>query len=117
MSDRHCPCGRGLQMLEEVEGRDVDTVRTPDGRTISGIVFPHLFMGYPYIIAGQIVQHELDQIEILIRVDSEPSADELEVLRRDIQSYTGPEVTLTIKVVDELISNPTRKYRFVVSKL
>jgi len=117
MSELLCPCGRGLEMLSELQGRNVDTVRTPSGGIISGALFPQLFIRYPNIISGQVVQHKIDEIEALIRVDSEPGKEMLEALRADIESYTGPEVSVRITVVDELITNPTRKYRFVISKI
>src|SRR5262249_41611886 len=34
---RHCPCGRGLLLLERLEGREADYVTTPRGEMISGI--------------------------------------------------------------------------------
>lgn len=116
-SDQQCACGRGLVMLSELEGRDVDVVRTPSGKIISGALFPQLFIRHPNVILGQVVQHKIDELEVLLRVDSAPSKEMLSTLETDIRSYTGPEVRITISVVDELISNPTKKYRFVISKI
>lgn len=117
MSKLLCPCGRGLEILSELQGRSVDTVRTPSGRIITGVLFPQIFIRYPNIIVGQVVQHKIDEIEVLIRVDSKPSDEMLEALRSEIESYTGPEVSVRISIVDQLVTNPTRKHRFVISKI
>src|SRR5207244_11937336 len=37
LADRACPCGRGLPLLESIEGREADYVVTADGRLVSGI--------------------------------------------------------------------------------
>src|SRR5262249_18305868 len=37
VSDRRCDCGRGLPLLERLEGREADYVVTPAGELISGI--------------------------------------------------------------------------------
>src|SRR5262249_31869618 len=36
-TDRGCECGRGLPLIESIEGRDADYVVTPSGALISGI--------------------------------------------------------------------------------
>jgi phenylacetate-CoA ligase len=87
LSDRKCACGRGLILLDEIEGRSVDTVRTPSGKIISGALFPQLFIRYPEIIMGQVVQHKLDDIEALIRVETGPSAGMLDALKKSTCEY------------------------------
>src|SRR5260370_23422080 len=37
MTDRVCSCGRGLPLLERLEGREADYVLTPAGELISGV--------------------------------------------------------------------------------
>ena len=43
MSARSCACGRGLRMLERVEGRRADTLRDADGNAVPGILLHVLF--------------------------------------------------------------------------
>lgn len=117
LSEVSCPCDRGLAMLSELQGRSVDNVHTPSGGIITGVLFPQLFFRYPNIIVGQVIQHKIDEIEILIRVDSAPSDEMLASLKTEVLSYTGPEMKVRVTIVDELVSNPTRKHRFVISRI
>ena len=43
MSARACACGRGLRMLERVEGRRADTLRDADGNAVPSILLHVLF--------------------------------------------------------------------------
>jgi hypothetical protein len=42
-SARLCACGRGLPLLERVDGRKLDAIRTRGGQRLPGEFFPHMF--------------------------------------------------------------------------
>ncbi|MCG2635451.1 MAG: phenylacetate--CoA ligase family protein, partial [Gammaproteobacteria bacterium] len=48
-SERDCPCRRGLPLLERIDGRRLDMIRTPDGRMLPGEFFPHLFKDFGFV--------------------------------------------------------------------
>ena len=48
--------GRGLPLLRQVVGRRLDTLRTPDGRSIPGELFPHLLKDFPLVRRFQVAQ-------------------------------------------------------------
>lgn len=117
LGSQPCSCGRGLKLLAELQGRTVDTVRTPSGKVISGALFPQIFIRFPKIVLGQVVQRTLDSLEIRIKVDGGFSDEEIAQLKGELLPYVGPDVMMDVRVVSELISNPTQKYRFVISEL
>src|SRR5260370_2605487 len=56
-SDRRCGCGRGLPLLERLEGREADYVLTPAGELISGISLTENFaLHVPGLAQLQIIQ-------------------------------------------------------------
>src|SRR5262249_14918161 len=62
LSDRACPCGRGLPLLECIEGRDADYIVTPAGELISGISLTENFaLQVPGVAQFQIVQETVDR--------------------------------------------------------
>ena len=69
-SDRACPCGRGLPVLERIEGREADYVVTPSGSLISGI---SLTENFALLIPGtaqlQVVQESLHLLRIRLVAD------------------------------------------------
>ncbi|MGC4047007.1 MAG: hypothetical protein QM758_24695 [Armatimonas sp.] len=50
-----CSCGRGLPLLNVVDGRVLDVIRTPSGKIVSGAFFPHFLKDFPEIHLYQIV--------------------------------------------------------------
>jgi phenylacetate-CoA ligase len=69
-SGRTCRCGRGLPMIERIEGREADFVITPSGRLVSGI---SLTENFALLITGaaqvQIVQEAIDRLVIRLVPD------------------------------------------------
>src|SRR5262249_51196794 len=62
LSSRVCPCGRGLPLVENIEGRLLDALRTRDGRVIPGEWFPHVMKDIPEVREFQVEQKSLEDI-------------------------------------------------------
>ncbi|MBK8015292.1 MAG: hypothetical protein IPK20_00405 [Betaproteobacteria bacterium] len=58
-SDRACPCGRGLPLMEQVTGRTADFLRAEGGYRVQGIsIIENTLTKLPGIRQMQIVQEE-----------------------------------------------------------
>jgi phenylacetate-CoA ligase len=117
-SDRACPCGRGLPLLDRVEGRVADYVVTPRGELISGISLTENFaVMVPAVVQWQIVQEEIDRF--LFRIVRGPDFSErtLEVIRGLVAERFGPEVGYECEFVQRIATEASGKYRFCISKV
>lgn len=117
-SSRLCRCGRGLPLIERVEGREADYVVTPSGRLISGIsLTDHFATLIPGTAQVQIVQESLT--DLLIRIV--PDDDFTEESRRKIAALVhdtfGDGVGHEIELVDAIPQEPSGKYRFCISRV
>jgi phenylacetate-CoA ligase len=117
-SGRVCRCGRGLPLIERVEGREADYVVTPSGNLISGI---SLTENFALLIPGtaqiQIVQESLHFLRIrLVRGDdfTDDSQRKIGELVRDL---FGPSVRHDVEFVDAIPQEPSGKYRFCISNV
>lgn len=118
LSGRQCTCGRGLPILEEVEGRVLDMVRTPSGGTISGTFWTLMSRHVSSrILQFQVVQTRLEQIEFRLvtygGMLSEP--EEHELLRRI--GEVAPDLAVNIAYVEHIPAPRSGKRRFVISQL
>jgi phenylacetate-CoA ligase len=118
LSDRRCPCGRGLPLLEKVEGRVADYVVTPRGELISGISLTENFaVMVPGLEQLQIVQEEVDRFVFRIVKGADFGEKSLEAIRALAAERFGPEVRYECEYVDRIPQEPSGKYRFCISKV
>jgi phenylacetate-CoA ligase len=117
-SSRHCRCGRGLPLIERVEGRDADYVVTPSGRLISGIsLTDHFGCNVPGAAQVQIVQESLTVLRIRIVPDDDFGLESRKKLAALVEEMFGSGVHHEVEVVQSIPQEASGKYRFCISKV
>lgn len=118
LADRQCPCGRGLPLLEKIEGRVADYVVTSRGEFISGIsLTDHFNTKIPGVVQLQIVQEEVDRFLFRIVRGPDFGPASLDTIGRLVAERFGPEVRYECEYVDRIPQEPSGKYRFCISKV
>ena len=117
LTHRCCPCGRGLPLLEKVEGRVLDAIRTSDGRIVPGEFFPHLMKEFSVVKQFQVIQKELQSLEIKLVLRDTNSTDQLDRLRREIQQAVGSVIQVQYSLVNEIPQSASGKFRVTISEI
>jgi len=118
LSDRTCRCGRGLPLLEKIEGRVADYVVTPRGELISGISLTENFaMLIPGIKQLQIVQEAVDRFLFRIVRDKDFGHESTKRIQDLVEERFGPGVIHQCEFVERIPQEPSGKYRFCISKV
>jgi phenylacetate-CoA ligase len=112
-----CPCGRGLPLLKKVVGRQLDTLKTPDGRRVPGEFFPHLIKDFPVIRRFQVVQADLGTIVLKVVVSGVLLQADQDRLLETIRQCTGEQVHLDLQLVDDIPLTKAGKLKVVVSAM
>ena len=118
LSERQCPCGRGLPLLERIEGRVADYVVTARGELISGISLTENFaVMVPGLAQLQIIQEEINRFvfRIVKGLDFGPAS--LATIGRLVAERFGPGVRYECEYVDQIPPEPSGKYRFCISRV
>ena len=97
-----CACRRGLPRVRSIEGRQLDLLRTSDGRIVPGEFFPHLLKELPEIRAFQIRQEALDRIRLFAVLDAELSPRSTALLLGEVEKVFGTGTQLTIERVERI---------------
>ncbi|MDB5305822.1 MAG: phenylacetate--CoA ligase family protein [Gemmataceae bacterium] len=117
-SGRACRCGRGLPMLERIEGREADYVVTPAGNLISGI---SLTENFALLITGaaqvQIVQESLHHLRVRLVADESFGDASRRQIAELVHDTFGPSMRFDVELVDAIPQEPSGKYRFCISKV
>ncbi|MEP7041501.1 MAG: phenylacetate--CoA ligase family protein [Dokdonella sp.] len=116
-SARACPCGRGLPLLERVEGRKLDAIRTRDGRLLPGEFFPHMLKDVAGVQQFQVVQRSWDALDISVVRGASFDASSLDYIRREIGKVLGDTVEARFHFVDAIALTPSGKLRVTVCEL
>jgi len=117
-TERECPCGRGLPLIERVEGREADYVLTPAGRLISGISLTENFaLHIPGAAQVQIVQESLTELVIRLVADEAFGEESRRKIAALVMETFGSGVRYEVELVDAIPQEPSGKYRFCISKV
>jgi phenylacetate-CoA ligase len=117
-STRVCKCGRGLLLIERVEGREADYVVTPAGNLISGISLTENFSNLvPGTAQMQIVQESITHLRIRLVADETFGDASRAKIAELVRATFGDGVAHDVELVDVIPQEPSGKYRFCISKV
>lgn len=111
-----CPCGRGLPVIQQVQGRVRNLVRTPDGKHYWPTALGKIRSVTP-IQQAQYVQTDLDTIELKVKLDRPLTEEEQQEVINRVQDALKYPFNVEIIGVEEIERSPTGKYEEFLSKL
>lgn len=117
-AQKPCACGRGLPMLERLEGRESDYVTSESGELISGISLTENFaMHVPGVAQMQIVQESRTHFRFrVVRGPDFGSASEA-TMAALVRERFGPNTRHELEFVEAIPQEPSGKYRFCISRV
>jgi phenylacetate-CoA ligase len=104
-------------VLRAVEGRQLDLIRTPDGRMLPGEFFPHLMKDIPGVERFQVVQQRLDRLLIRIVPGASFDADAEHLLQSVLRRHLGGSMQIHIERVGDIPLTAAGKLRVTLSML
>ena len=115
--DKMCSCGRGLPLMGKVAGRVADFLIKQDGTRVAGIsLIENTLTEMPGIDQMQIVQNSLDDMALNI-VPGREFSDSVQLGLSEYFKKIFPEISVTINRVEEILPEPSGKYRFSICRI
>lgn len=112
-----CSCGRGLPIMDAIEGRVTDFIITPEGKLVSGVALTLTITNIEGIKQVQLVQEKINQLKVKLVKDKGFTDDSAKYLLNNIGKHVGKKVEIEIQYVSEIPKELSGKYRFTISKV
>jgi len=117
LASHSCRCGRFMPLLEAIEGRLADTIRTPDGRIIPGNGLMGALHGLGNIHRAQIVQEDLSHLLVrIVREDPSHAVDTAQ-LRKNLECCVGRTMSIEFEFVESFEAPARGKFRWLISRV
>lgn len=117
LSADSCRCGRSLPLIERIEGRKSDFIRTRDGRLLHGLALIYVLRKIPGIAQFRIRQKALDDFEVeLVTNDAFREESEAEI-RSEFERRLRTPAKVHVRYCPSLPSTRSGKFRYVISEL
>ena len=110
-----CPCGKAFRVVERINGRLDDVIKTSDGRL--HVMPDFIFHGMHTVMEAQFVQDKVDEVRIVVVPrDGFSEQDENLLLGRARERF-GPAMTVRLEQVSSIPRTPTGKFRGVICRI
>lgn len=117
---RQCRCGRGLPLLQKIEGRSFDVIVCPNGNRVAGTFWAITIRSTvpgTGVVSFQVEQSTIDKLIVrIVKGEGYPSWAE-EKISKVIKSKCGDDMKVSFEYVKEIPLTESGKTRFVMSRL
>jgi len=117
LSDETDKQGRGLHVIEKIEGRSTDFLVHKNGSIMHALSVIYILRETEGIEQFKIIQHAVDEFEILIVPNNRWNIESKEKITTQFRARFGQETYINISIIDEILPEVSGKIRQVVSKI
>jgi len=111
-----CSCGLQGPVVEEIQGRRLDFLYTPDGAKINAGNVANLLKNLPnVVIRAQFRQSKMDEVLVLLEVDEGFGPEHEATLREEFVHKFGADLKVTVEIVKEIPREKSGKFRMILN--
>ena len=117
LSRAKCECGRGLPLLDEIQGRTTDFVVAADGTVMHGLALIYVIRDVRGVRQYKIIQENVMYTRVLLVTDAGFTRGDEQTIRAGIERRLGAGVRVVIERVGDIPRESSGKYRHIVSRV
>lgn len=116
-TDAVCSCGRTLPIIESIQGRQHDSIVTPDGKIMSGSFFSHVLNSYGAIHQYRVIQDSVDSIRLELVSPQNINLTQMHNIRKTILKHFGSLSTVELNQVSKIPVSNSGKTPYIISNV
>jgi phenylacetate-CoA ligase len=110
-----CSCGRGLPLLQDIQGRSTDFVVAADGTVMHGLSLIYILRDLPGVKFFKVVQESRALTRVLLVADGTFESDSIAKIVNGFRQRLGVDVQVVVDLVDSIPVEKSGKYRYIIS--
>ena len=110
-----CTCGRGLPVLQEIEGRSTDFVIAADGTVMHGLSLIYILRDIPGMKAFKVIQETRELTKVLLATEPPFAKGIIEDVIAGFKKRLGNSVEIQVQLVNNIPAERSGKFRYIIS--
>lgn len=110
-----CKCGRGLPMLQDIQGRSTDFVVASDGTVMHGLSLIYVLRELPGVKAFKVIQESRALTRVLLVTENGFPPNASQQIIDGFKRRLGQDVSVVIELVDNIPAEKSGKFRYIIS--
>lgn len=112
--ENNCNCGRNFRMIENIQGRTIYYILTPENNKIVNLGV--ITSGIDSIIESQFVQEKIDELIVNVFTTDKFNKEDEARLIKNVKDYTSPKMNVKINRAEFIPRGPNGKFINVIRK-
>lgn len=115
LGSKQCACGRGLPLLQDIQGRSTDFVVAADGTVMHGLSLIYILRDLPGVKSFKVVQESKQLVRVLLVTDETFAPDAVAKIVAGFRQRLGAEVSVVVDLVESIPAEKSGKFRYIIS--
>ena len=110
-----CPCGRGLPILQDIQGRSTDFVVASDGTVMHGLSLIYILRDLAGVKAFKVIQESRVFTRVLLETENGFAPISSQQIIDGFKRRLGQDVSVVVELVDNIPAEKSGKFRYIIS--
>lgn len=110
-----CSCGRGLPLLQDIQGRSTDFVVAANGTVMHGLSLIYILRDLPGVQSFKVVQESRELTRVMLVTGDDFAPDTVSRIVSGFKQRLGEEVSVVVERVDDIPAEKSGKFRYIIS--
>ena len=110
-----CSCGRGLPLLQDIQGRSTDFVVAADGTVMHGLSLIYILRDLPGVKFFKVVQESRALTRVQLVTDEAFEQGSIAKIVTGFKQRLGADVQVVVDLVNNIPAEKSGKFRYIIS--